>query len=287
MVNPHGKLSETHIVGQDTQQTIVRAEECPALARRHIAHVGIGDTAAPYRIVRTRLSGTYVLATLGGEGRMLLDGRWRPHSAGMASIAPAHVLHAFHAIPSKRWRHCWVRYMPDSPRSSIGFLAPVMVRIEAEPLGCAIQGLYREVNGGGAADSAMLWIDLIEHYVTRFAEPLQRDERVRAIWDTVRRDLARPWTVDALARLADISGEHLRRLCQHSLGRSPMQQLTYLRIQDAAHRLASTSDTVEDIAGRVGYQNPFAFSNAFKRMTGFRPSLFRMHRRGGKGAEGG
>ncbi len=278
MATPHDDLSETHIVGRHTRQLIVRAEDCSALEKRLISHVGVGDAAAPYRIVRTHLSGTYVHASLGGEGRILLDGRWRPHRAGMVSLAPAHVLHAFHAIPSKRWQYCWVRYMPQSPRSAIGFIAPVMANFPAEALQHAILGLYREVEAGGNSGSATLWIDLIEHYISRFAEPLQREDRLRVVWEAVQADLAHPWTVSSLAELANMSGEHLRRLCQASLGRSPMQQLTYLRIQYAAHCLATTHATVEGIALQVGYQNPFAFSNTFKRMTGFRPSRFQMHK---------
>lgn len=276
----HDNLSETHIVGAKTHQLILRAEDCNALAARQISHIGVGDAAVPYRIVRTHLSGTYVHASLGGEGRILLDGRWRPHRAGMVSLAPAHVLHAFHAIPSKRWQYCWVRYMPQSPRSSIGFMAPVMARFDAEALKHAILGLYQEIQIRGDAGSAMLWIDLIEHYISQIAEPLQKEHRLGALWETVQKDLAHDWTVDALARLAHISGEHLRRLCQSSLGRSPMQQLTYLRIQHAAHQLATTQAKIEEIALRVGYQNPFAFSNTFKRMTGFRPSVFRSRHRG-------
>ncbi len=278
MAGLHRNLSETHIVGQDTHQLTVRAEDCNALANRQISHVGVGDAAVPYRIVRTHLSGTYVHATLGGEGRILLDGRWRPHRAGLVSLAPAHVLHAFHAIPSRRWQYCWVRYMPQSPRSAIGFMAPVMARFDAEPLRHAILGLYQEVKAQAGSASIMLWIDLIEHYVTRFAAPLQREDRLRPVWDIVQRDLRRPWTAGQLAKLASISGEHMRRLCQASAGRSPMQQLTYLRIQYAAHQLATTQARIEDIALRVGYHNPFAFSNTFKRMTGFRPSQFRRRR---------
>lgn len=278
MAGLHNDLSETHIVGEHTQQFIVRAEDCTALASRQISHVGVGDAAIPYRIVRTHLSGTYVHATLGGEGRILLDGRWRPHRAGMVSLAPAHVLHAFHAIPSRRWQYCWVRYMPQSPRSAIGFMAPVMARFDAEPLRHAILGLCQEVRSRADSGAALLWIDLIEHYITRFAEPLQREDRLRSLWDIVQKDLERPWTAGDLAGLANISGEHLRRLCQASLGRSPMQQLTYLRVQHAAHQLATTQTKIEDIALQVGYLNPFAFSNTFKRMTGFRPSHFRSRR---------
>jgi AraC-like DNA-binding protein len=279
MAAMHGKLSETHIVGADTHQHIVRAAACPALAQRLISHVGVGDAAVPYRIVRTKLSGAYLHACLGGEGRMLLDGRWRAHREGMVTMAPAHVLHAFHAVPGKRWQYCWVRYMPASPRSTPGSMTPLVARFDPKPLASAIMGLDQEMQTSRDVGSASLWIDLIEHYVTRFANSLQREERLSALWEQITADLGHDWTLEKLAGIAGVSGEHLRRLCQSRLGRSPIQQLTHLRIQHAAHLLATTEMRVEDVAFQVGYQNPFAFSNTFKRMTGFRPSRFQMHRR--------
>jgi len=208
----HENLSETNIVGDDTHMTMVRAEQCRALGQRHIAHVGVGDAAAPYQIVRTHLSGSYLLGCLGGEGRMLLDGRWRPHRSGMTSLAPAHVLHAFHAIASKPWQVCWVRYLPSSPRSKTGTKAPVMARFDSAPLSHAILDLDNEMRGAGDAGSCALWVDLIERYVSRFAEPWRGEERLFMVWDTVGRDLARPWTLEQLAAIARTSSEHLRRL---------------------------------------------------------------------------
>src|SRR5436853_7302116 len=69
-------LSETHNVGGKTREWIVRAEDCPALRWYHIRHVGVADAAEPYRMGRTNLSGAYFLGCFGGEGRILLDGKW-------------------------------------------------------------------------------------------------------------------------------------------------------------------------------------------------------------------
>jgi AraC-like DNA-binding protein len=275
MAKAHADLLETHIEGPDTKLWTVRAEECPALRQRHIAHLGVGDAAVPYRIVRTKLSGAYLHGSLSGEGRMLLDGRWCPHRPGMASLAPAHVLHAFHAIPSKRWNYCWVRYMPTSPRSMVHAIAPILGHFGCRPLSHAILGLVTEMQGARDMATCALWVDLIEGYVDNFAEPWRREERLLAVWNAVRHDLSRSWTRDDLARLAGVSCEHLRRLCRDSLGRSPMQQLTILRVQHAAHQLATTNAKLEAIADSVGYCNPFAFSNVFKKVTGVRPSSFR------------
>lgn len=272
---PPADLKETHIWGDDSPVTVVRAEHCEALAARHISHVAVMDAAEPYRIVRTHLSGAYMHVCLGGEGRTLLDGRWYAHKAGMTSFAPAHVLHAFHCVPGQRWQVCWVRFMPSSPRSADHAMTPAMTHFDGRALEHAILGLAREVQGAADPGSCAIWVDVIDRYVSRVVEPWQREPRLVSLWNAVQQDLGRAWTLADMARLARTSEEHLRRLCQKNLGRSPGKQLTAMRIAQAAHQLATTHDKVEVIARHVGYVNAFAFSNTFKRLTGFRPTDYR------------
>lgn len=273
---------EAHVLGDDTVQTVVRAEQCDALAVRHIAHVAVVDAAAPYTIVRTHLSGAFMQVCLSGEGQTLLDGRWYPHKPGNVSFAPAHVLHAFHCVPARRWRLAWVRFRPDSMRSVDGAMAPTMSPFDGQVLEHAILGLAGEMQGAADPGTCAVWVDVIERYVSRILEPLQREPRLLPVWNAVKADLGRNWTLADLASLANTSEEHLRRLCQKNLGRSPGKQLATLRIAHAAHLLATTTDKIEAISHSVGYLNPFAFSNTFKRLTGFRPSDYRSKPRGGE-----
>jgi AraC-like DNA-binding protein len=55
-----------------------------------------------------------------------------------------------------------------------------------------------------------------------------------------------------------------------------MQQVTHLRMRHAAALLSSESYPIIAVAARVGYDNPFAFSAAFKRSIGLAPSAYRM-----------
>jgi transcriptional regulator GlxA family with amidase domain len=116
---------------------------------------------------------------------------------------------------------------------------------------------------------------LIHGFVTRSARPYRGDDRLWRVWEVVERELASNWELKRLADIAHLSPEHLRRLCQEQLGRSPVQQVTYLRIRRAVDLLTTTHDKVETIAHAVGYESPFTFSNAFKRWTGRRPTDFR------------
>ena len=290
-------LAETHVLGQNTRQWVVRVDDhdkrswlaetpvCAALAHHQIAHVGVCEARSPYRVVRTHQSGSYFLACVAGQGRILVNGRWQTCRAGMACLLPPHILNSFHAEPGKPFDFAWVRYeQPQTQRPICTAGSPVLAKFNAEPVRDAINGLYHECIGAAAPAAIHHWVELIQLYVTRFAQPWQSDNRLWRLWDTVSVRLDEPWTLERLAQSAHLSAEHLRRLCQKQLGHSPMQHVAFLRMQRAAELLASTDDKVETISLAVGYQNPFGFSTTFKKWIGWRPSEYRT--RGGKQASG-
>lgn len=269
-------LKETHILGPGSAEQRVKAEACPALGRHSIKHLGIVEATAPYSMVRTDLSGAYFLACHGGRGQILLDGRWQMIGAGMACLAPPHVLLAFRALPKVSWQFCWVRYQqPAEQKPIISSSSPALASFDAGPLRAAISGLWQEVQSPVAPATVSHWVDIINTYVLRFAQPWHVDDRLRHLWKRVSGDLAAPWNLEKLSRQCHFSCEHLRRLCHHELGRSPMQQVTYLRMERAARLLAETTDKVEVIATAVGYDNPFVFSRTFKKWIGWPPSDYR------------
>jgi AraC-like DNA-binding protein len=273
---PSPPLVETHEVGTDSLVQVVRSDECPALATHHIAHTGIADAAWPYTMVRTHLPGSYFLACHEGQGRIYLDGRWQRCQAGWACLAPAHVLHAFHAIPSVRWRFGWVRYEARSGLGPLGAAsAPIMAQFNSLAFVAAVQGLIHEQSRDPQPALLHHWIELIHRYVVRFAQPWHVDDRLSHLWEQVAAQPGSRWTLAELSRLSHCSSEHLRRLCQRQLGRSPMNQVTYLRMRHAAQRLTETDLKLDAIAQEVGYANPFVFSNTFKNWTGWRPSEYR------------
>ena len=282
-------LTETHILGAQTRQQVVRVDAsdprewlqgtpaCPALAQHRIAHLGICHAHAPYCVVRMKQSGTYFLASLEGEGNILVDGRWQSCRAGMACLLPPHMLNAFRCVPDEPWHFVWVRYQAVPEKRPIARASsPVMARFEAEALRAAVLGLHAECSGAALPATVHHWIELVQSYVLRFAQPYQMDTRLSGLWEKVASKLDHNWTLDDLAQTAHMSGEHLRRLCTEQLGRSPMRQVTYLRMRQAAEWLATTPDKIETIAYAVGYRNPFVFSTTFKKWIGWRPSEHRV-----------
>ncbi len=280
-------LSETDIRPAGAVVTLVRADMddprpwltdapvCPALNHYQIRHVAVAHMHAPFEIVRTQLTGSYFLACLGGEGRVLVDGRWMRCHPGQAVLLPPHTRQAFHAIPQHPWDICWVRYREsEGQRPLAATSTPIVAEYDPQSLQLAIRGLHHEATGDRAPAAMQHWVDLIHHYVRRFAEPARTDPRLWELWREVAANLDQSWTITEMAKRVHLSEKQLQRLCRKELGRNPRQQLIWLRMRRAAELLVAPHSKIETVANQVGYQNPFVFSTTFKRVMGWSPSQF-------------
>jgi AraC-like DNA-binding protein len=271
---------DIHSIGKRTREWIVDVQTCPLLGTHRISMVGISEALPGFNFVRTSPEMSVLMASTKGGGSAYLDGEYTDFAAGMAYLMPARVLHAYAATGRDVWRVCWVCYIdPAAQLSIISGDRPALVRAHGEPLDEAICGLYRETLHDAQPSVQRLYVELIHEYSLRVARDLRADSRLIELWRMVEGDLARHWTLDELACRAGMSDELLRVLCEKSTGRSPMKQVTYLRMQRAAIALASTQDKIAAIADEVGYSDPYAFSVAFKRNMGMSPKSFRVRKR--------
>jgi AraC-like DNA-binding protein len=270
---------ETTIDGGRTRRWSLDVRQCPALAAHRIAWLGLDTAFSPYARVRLAPSGSFFLACLHGEGRVLLDGRWQRVTAGDVCLAPPRVLNAFHAVPGRRWEFAWLRYAePRGQKPLVGADSPLRLREGAGALGRIVEGLRAEWETERDEAAVRHWLSLAHGLACRLARPWRRRSRIAALWDQVAADLAADWKLSTLAQACSVSAEHLRRLCRRELGRTPMAQVTSVRIQRAQELLESTEDKLDVIAPRVGYASATVFSRAFARNVGLTPSQYRLRR---------
>ena len=288
-------LSEIHLIGAKTQELLVGASSCPALAAAAtdpvaevvvVGHDTRDPGAAPYRMERPALDFGEVVGVLAGEGRAWLPGEgWRTMRAGDCYVCPRGAMQGFAPAPGRRLRLAWVHYAESTPGERVIPGEGCRLRPgDPEPLGEAIRRLHTEVLGANdAAMSAQLagWVHLCASRLAHDGRGKAGDERLRRLWSRVDAELGEPWDMAALAAAASVSGEHLRRLCQREHGRSPMAEVTRLRMRRAGLLLRGTPLKVEAVAAAVGYGSLYAFSAAFRREIGVAPSVWR---KGGEGS---
>lgn len=160
------------------------------------------------------------------------------------------------------------------------------------PLYAAQQLLAAEMSqdGQGTVSVVKALVDVMFHYILRnwLDKKAEREGGGHSHWSRVLKDdhlrraveavHARPeqeWSLETLARTAGLSRAAFAQRFKRMAGDTPAHYVARVRVQRAMDMLRATGDSMERIAERVGYADPFVFSKVFKRVQGLSPREFR------------
>lgn len=276
-------LRETNLIGSRITQRSVNQEACPPLGAAGIHNVGRAWISDRYEVVRVHPDFEHLTVCIQGEGLSLVNGSWVPWRKGTAVLSPFHACHGAQSLmPGAKsdtpWVIAWVTFSTSTDHSETARLAvsqPTQHPGDHSFLYTLIEGLEHELLSGNEPAALFHWAQLIASFSQRLSLGGSRDSRLQALWQSVENSLSSPWTLEEMARSVHMSEAHLRRLCRREQGFGPSRQLANLRIKRASMLLKQTSKSVDTIASEVGYSDAFAFSTAFRRVTGFSPRQFR------------
>ncbi|MBA3823859.1 MAG: helix-turn-helix transcriptional regulator [Ktedonobacterales bacterium] len=108
--------------------------------------------------------------------------------------------------------------------------------------------------------------------------PATRDEvyrRVHRARDFIRASATEDVALDAIARVACMSPNHLLRSFRQVFGETPHQCLTEWRIAQACQLLRATQQPVVEICAAVGYTSVTSFTARFRQLMGTSPDRYR------------
>lgn len=154
--------------------------------------------------------------------------------------------------------------------------------------GSRFDGYFRafmeEFSRPARADSEQMfpgWAHLIvselfrDDHARGLLRPRPGDPLVAALLTELEGLIDREVSLDALARRAGFSAQHLNRVFTRTLGTTPLKYLAKLRMQRAAELLRDGVLTINEIARRVGHADPDYFSRQFTAHFGVSASAYR------------
>jgi transcriptional regulator GlxA family with amidase domain len=113
----------------------------------------------------------------------------------------------------------------------------------------------------------------------QYSEPLrfqvQSTDRFSEIVAWVTGHLHEDLSIDILAERASCSRRHFGRLFKEVFGTTPARFVEELRLTEARHHLSNPRNSLKAVAQSVGFRSVDAFSRAFERRFGVRPSDYR------------
>lgn len=284
----HNVISNTFLIPPHCRERFLASSEDGGriLSSYGIDGAGISKLASPYMIGRT--APEFYVVLFCEEGTALFntaESEWEMTKGEMVILPPGKS-HLYQAAAS--WNIVWFHLhashrtwstLPDStptrrPMHDILALRSTM-ELFMDEQARRRDDADRVLEPLAHAISVLLERELCDQEPPELRRTRQEIEKA---WRAVQADLAHSWTVEQLAKKANLSVSQLHRGCLKIHATSPMRWVRKMRIEQAAELLAFTPYTLTEIATQVGYETPFALSKAFRAETGSSPQSCKKRR---------
>ncbi|MCB1740243.1 MAG: AraC family transcriptional regulator [Gammaproteobacteria bacterium] len=231
--------------------------------RRHKLRGNPGDrTTRLEHIPIERVGERFEIMRFGGGGRLTevtyCGVRFDPYLADRLIRMLPEVLHLRTHVDDGSWLHGTIRFIAWEARQRLPGSETVVTRL-ADVL--VIQAIRTWMES--ARDQNHGWIAALH------------DRKIGKAMALMHRRPEQDWRVGTLAREVGMSRSGFAARFTELVGEPVLQYLTVLRMQLAHRELRQSSDTLAQIAERVGYHSEPAFNRAFKRVVGMPPGAVR------------
>lgn len=264
---------------------VQRALRRSPTSRLLVTDAGHFPHAASHGRIRTRgAPEAVVIICIAGRGACSIDGQRIDVGAGSALIIPPYVPHTYRADAADPWTIWWLH---AAGRDVPALLEPILPDRTVEigdlyratsTMSHLVESLSRDETEPNLIMAAGLaWSLLAQLAADKLAGSHGQAEPVRAAQDHLREHFADPVRVADLARLAGLSPSHFAALFRRATGSGVIEYVKRLRMSRARELLVTGSAPIRDIAGAVGYDDPFYFSRQFRAVHGCSPTTYRLN----------
>jgi AraC family transcriptional regulator of arabinose operon len=232
-----------------------------------------------------------------GRGTLEVNGKLYEPRAGQLFLLKDGETVRYTADRHEPWNYCWVTFNGTRARQiseQIGFTEGVYVldsAVEAREFYALVLRMHETPEMNYINDLRRRGI-LLEFLALALQATETRERRlerrneyapeqyVRRSVDFIHYNYA-TITVSDIVEYIGFTRSYFSTLFKRHMGISPQEYLMRYRIEESCRLLRTTELSVQEIAARVGYDEPLNFSRAFKRSRGISPTEYRKRAQGG------
>ncbi len=219
------------------------------------------------------------LRTVKGSGIIKIEGFAEEKVTGNTLILFEHNKVRRYACEHEKWDFWWFSF-----NISGALIFPInnvmeIKKLENEEEECqACMDLLRNDKSFSKALASSKLSSLIYGWMYNYQFEKQRvtkyHDLISEVISDLHKNLDENITVSQMAKNSGLSERRFREVFKEHAGKQPKSYYEGLKMQMAAELLQNTSLSIVEISDKLGYQNQFYFSRAFKNYYGISPSKY-------------
>ncbi|KIA94340.1 AraC family transcriptional regulator [Pedobacter kyungheensis] len=222
-----------------------------------------------------------------GKGNVCLEQVNYPVEAGNFIVIPKKKEHVYEADPVLPWTIYWFHFsgpgadllvsQMQNPKAYGGF---------SEERNTLFNTIYSRLERGFSREN-MIYANLCFHqYIGEFIyadKHLANDrelvpDKVEETIDLMRNNIEKMMSLKEMALAVCLSPSHLSAIFKKKTGTSPIDYFNQLKIQKTTQYLLFTNLRINEIAQKIGINDPYYFSRLFSNVMGISPKQYRDNR---------
>lgn len=253
----------------------------------YVKGCGIETCRSSVKIDPCVIKGYHICMVISGTGSMSVKGHTCRMEAGTVLVLPCGLEMELKAEPENPWKCAWVAIAGRNVQSclkKLGFIhSPIrknsclvdhFVEIVARIQKTEEQTLANELRRNSCLYELLALLAETEAGIQKQRCDDSQDLYVKSAILYIHRNYSNI-RVNDIASYIGISRSYLTTIFKNKMNVSPQEYLVNYRLNKAEQMLRTTDQSIQEIAGRVGYDNPLTFSKMFKNTFGVSPRYYR------------
>ncbi len=273
---------------------IEEIQEDPISSSLYITDIGFYPKAKDHHRKRPEGCKQHILMyCTDGEGWILIGNTRITVNANQYFIIPPNIPHSYGSSRKNPWSIYWIHF---SGKNAAYYLETTEEAQSITPSDISriderlelFEEMIRNLEMGYSKENISYANICLSHFLASFRylsqfrqvrKPQEKD-LIESSIHYMRKHLKEKLTLEDLADQANLSIAHYSMLFKQKTGRSPLNYVIQLKIQNACRLLDHTHLNIKEIAIRIGYDDPYYFSRIFKKVMNLSPKDYRNNLKG-------
>jgi AraC-like DNA-binding protein len=273
------------------QIILSKCSKMPLIKYLYINRMGMFPRAVNHYYSRDADKAQYavLLHCHDGEGWIIVRGKKIILNAGQAFIIPPHVSHSYGASEKNPWSIFWMHISGINVPELINVInvttknTAIITRYSEERTNLFNQ-IFKTLSNG-FTDSNLVYANLaLANYLGTFiavdsfdnlaSKPASEPDEINDAIAFMQTNIGETLSVEEMAKHVSMSSSFFFKKFKTVTGYSPVAYFNFLKIQKAIQLIHTRKLNINQVASKIGIDDPFYFSRLFKKQMGISPRRY-------------